>query len=219
MAEYMSFIMSWLRPRTDEESMCRVKTADDHEEFARLIGRWQEPVRRLCARMTGDLGRAEDLKQETFTRLFERRKDYQPTAKFSTYLWRLALNLCYDELRRVSRRREFLRSSLPTDSEGFADETPDENPGPDQTMVHNEENEIVRAAVLNLPEHYRAVLILRHYEGLKLAEIAAVLDIPEGTVNSRMAEALTRLARMLRPQLEPASASGSLRQPQEKLVL
>jgi RNA polymerase sigma-70 factor (ECF subfamily) len=211
--------MSLLRPRTDEESMCRVKAADDHEEFARLIGPWQEPIRRLCARMIGDLERAEDLKQETFTRLFERRKDYQPTAKFSTFLWRLALNLCYDELRRVSRRREFLKGSLPAYSESPAEEMPDENPGPDQTMVRNEEYGFVRSAVLNLPEHYRAVLILRHYEGLKLAEIAAVLDIPEGTVNSRMAEALTRLARTLRPQLEPESITGSPRQPQEKLVL
>src|SRR5215471_4551084 len=100
--------LSLLVSRTDEETMCRVKTHDDHGEFDRLVKRWEEPIRRLCARMTGDAHRGEDLKQDTFLRLFERRKDYLPTGRFSTYLWRIALNLCYDELRRRQRRHEIL---------------------------------------------------------------------------------------------------------------
>src|SRR6185369_16269957 len=94
---------SFLRGRTDEESMLRVKSHDDHHEFARLVKRWEKPIHRLCARMTGDLERGEDLKQEAFLRLFEKRRDYQPTGRFSTYLWRIALNLCYDELRKRER--------------------------------------------------------------------------------------------------------------------
>ena len=80
--------------RSDEEAMTRVKTHDDEREFARLMKRWEEPIRRLCARMTGDLHRGEDLKQDTFLRLFEKRKQYEPSARFSTFLWRIALNLC-----------------------------------------------------------------------------------------------------------------------------
>src|SRR6267378_1160574 len=102
--------LSVLYSRTDEEAMCRVKDHDDYHEFDQLVARWEQPIRRLCARMTGDVHRGEDLKQETFVRLFEKRKDYQPTGKFSTYLWRIALNLCYDELRRQNRRRETLSS-------------------------------------------------------------------------------------------------------------
>ena len=79
--------------------MWRVKTHDDHHEFSRLVKRWEEPIRRLCTRMTGDPHRAEDLRQETFLRLFERRREDQMTGRFSTYLWRIALNLCYAELR------------------------------------------------------------------------------------------------------------------------
>jgi len=78
--------LSLLCSRTDEEAMCRVKTHDDHGEFDRLVARWEQPIRRLCVRMTGDVHRGEDLKQETFVRLFEKRKDYQPTGKFSTSL-------------------------------------------------------------------------------------------------------------------------------------
>src|SRR5207244_12520315 len=87
---------SWslLFSQTDEEAMWRVKAHNDHHEFARLMERWEKPIRNLCVRMTGDLHRGEDLKQETFSRLFEKRKEYEPTGRFSTYLWRIALNLC-----------------------------------------------------------------------------------------------------------------------------
>ena len=84
--------------------MWRVQMQDDTEAFAELVRRWEGPLRSLCARMTGDVHRAEDLAQEAFTRLFLRRKSYRAEAKFSTYLWRIAINLCYDELRRARRR-------------------------------------------------------------------------------------------------------------------
>src|SRR5213596_335706 len=113
---------SLLCARTDEEAMCRVKRHDDHSEFARLIKRWEEPIRRLCTRMLGDAHRGEDLKQDTFLRLFEKRKTYEPTGKFSTFLWRIALNLCYDELRRTQRRGECPLDSL--EEENAADGGP-----------------------------------------------------------------------------------------------
>ncbi|SPE54562.1 RNA polymerase, sigma-24 subunit, ECF subfamily [Verrucomicrobia bacterium] len=197
----------------DEEAMCRVAQYNDHEAFARLVRRWEEPVRRLCVRMTGDAYRAEDLKQETFLRLFEKRKDYQPRSHFSTYLWRVALNLCYDELRRRERRREFLRED-PTGGEGAMEGQAAEGPSPDLRTVQLEEGELVRQALLQLPEIYRTVLVLRHYQGLKLARIAEILEIPEGTVNSRMAEALARLSRILQPRLNPLpNATGQFPPP------
>ena len=64
--------------------------------FARLVARWQGPIRTLCARMTGDVHRGEDLAQETFVRLYARRALYEPTGKFSTFLWRMALNICFE---------------------------------------------------------------------------------------------------------------------------
>ncbi len=201
--------------------MCRVKEQDDHQEFARLLKRWERPIQHLCTRMVGDPDRGDDLKQEVFLRLFESRKNYQPRSRFSTFLWRIALNRCYDELRRQRRRREFL------DSE--PEESPDrdlgevtEDPGPDLQTASLEESELVRQAVLALPDIYRAVIVLRHYEGLKFARIAEVLEIPEGTVNSRMAEALDRLSRTLGPKLQrqavgqtPKKEKSSLLSPPE----
>ncbi|HVV71991.1 MAG TPA: sigma-70 family RNA polymerase sigma factor, partial [Verrucomicrobiae bacterium] len=173
--------LSRLLTDTDEDAMARVKARDDHQAFARLVGRWEKPIRQLCARMTGDIHRAEDLKQETFVRLFEKRKAYQNTGRFSTYLWRIALNLCYDELRRQERRRRFIRETPPSeDSESESFQFEAQSPGPDVRAAQSEESDLVRGALLQLPELYRTVLVLRHYEGLKLAEIADVLEIPEG---------------------------------------
>jgi RNA polymerase sigma-70 factor (ECF subfamily) len=202
-------ILSLFKPRTDEESMLRVKTHDDHQEFARLLSRWEEPIRRLCTRMTGDPHRGEDLKQDTFARVFEKRKEYQPTGRFSTFLWRVALNLCYDELRRQQRRQEFLHPSLGADSETEFPEPIAEVLSPDLRTAQLEESELVRQAVLQLPEIYRTVVVLRHYQDLRLSKIAEILEIPEGTVNSRLAEALTRLSRTLVPKLKETGNTDS----------
>src|SRR5215472_8843481 len=91
---------------SDEQAMWRVQQADDEAAFALLVRRWEGPIQRLCERMTGDAHAAEDLAQETFVRVFAGRKEYQPDGKFSTWLWRIALNLCYDELRRRQRREK-----------------------------------------------------------------------------------------------------------------
>lgn len=199
----------FLASRSDEEAMCRVKLYDDHQDFDRLVKRWEEPIRRLCSRMLGDAHRGEDLKQDTFMRLFEKRKDYEPKGKFSTFLWRIALNLCYDELRRLKRRRELLNLNEPDASGDSPAEPASEARGPDLHTADLEEGELVRRAVMQLPDIYRAVVVLRHYEDMKLAKIAEILEIPEGTVNSRMAEALIRLSRILQPKLKESPAAIS----------
>lgn len=179
--------------------MWRVRQSDDAQAFAQLVRRWEKPIQALCARMVGDAQGAEDLAQETFARVFGRRRDYEPTGRFSTFLWRVALNLCHDELRRVKRRRETFLADAGTGEED-ADPATDA-PAPDGCLVERERADSVRRALLNLDETYRSVVVLRHYEGLKFREIAEVLEIPEGTVKSRMAEALGQLHRSLRATL------------------
>jgi RNA polymerase sigma-70 factor (ECF subfamily) len=223
--EHMTGVLSKLSrlwSETDEEVMLRVKARDDHQAFARLVRRWEVPIHRLCTRMTGDAHRGEDLKQETFVRLFEKRAGYQSTGRFSTYLWRIALNLCYDEIRRQERRRRVFSEDAPTgEGEDASARAIAESPGPDLRAAQCEESALVRGALLQLPEIYRTVLVLRHYEDLKLAKIAEVLEIPEGTVNSRMAEALSRLSRLLEPQLRgrPAPLPPPSSLIQERTVL
>ncbi len=215
-----SKLFSWpsLFSSTDEQAMWRVRTEDDPEAFAQLVARWQKPIQNLCARMTGDPHRGEDLAQETFARLFARRKNYEPTGKFSTFLWRMALNICYDELRKLKRRGEYSLDEQDDESAPFDLEA--DGPGPDSQLVEGERAEAVRRALVELAEPYRVVVVLRHYEGLKFREIGDVLGIPEGTVKSRMSEALSQLSRMLNPMIsEDSSAPEPPQRSKERLLI
>lgn len=185
---------------TDEQAMWRVQTQDDHGAFALLVDRWREKICRLCIRMTGNPHLGEDLAQDIFGRVFERRRDFNPARRFSTWLWRIALNRCCDELRRAARAAESLDNDR---SPILLEMAHADGPTPMDAYAIQEEADLVRQALMRLPDMYRTVLVLRHYEGLKLREIAEVLEVPEGTVNSRMAEALAQLTRELEPELGP----------------
>ncbi len=193
----MGRLLNSLFTSSDEQLMWHVKLQDDPQAFARLVARWEKPIQRLCFRMTGDRHRAEDLAQTAFVRVFAARAEWEPAGKFSTFLWRVALNLCHDEFRRQQRRAEFSLDALELDGDETADFATDEPP-PDAQAELRERGELVRRALAKLPAPYREVVVLRHYEGLKFREIGEVLDIPEGTVKSRMAEALNQLNRWLK---------------------
>jgi RNA polymerase sigma-70 factor (ECF subfamily) len=98
-------------------------------------------------------------------------------------------------------------------------------PAPDRLLAERERNELVRWALMQLPETYRTVLVLRHYQDLKFREIADVLEVPEGTVKSRMAEALKQIGLLLKPKLADVPAEKSAKpqakqnQPEESLML
>jgi RNA polymerase sigma-70 factor (ECF subfamily) len=201
----MSGLSSWFG-MSDEQAMWRVQMHDDNQAFAQLLSRWEGPIKRLCIRMLNDEHKAEDVTQEAFARIYAKRKDFQHGSKFSTFIWRVATNLCLDELRRVKRRREFtiLPQTMDSSETDVWEELPSGRPGPDEATVADEQAQLVRRAVAELPEHYRSVVVLRHYEDLKFREIADVLEVPEGTVKSRMAEALSLLNSALKKSIKPS---------------
>lgn len=205
----------------DEQLMWRVQTADDAEAFAELVNRWEGPIQRLCTRVIGDAHRSQDLTQEAFARLYARRKGYRQGSKLSTYLWRIALNLCYDDLRRPYHRRETALTNDTNEACSPWEDMPGDSPTPAEHAAAEETGEAVRRALLSLPEHQRTIVILRHYENLKFREIADVLDLPEGTVKTRMTEALNQLATLLRRTLElkVAPSPNRRRRPTELSVL
>ena len=194
---------------TDEQAMWRVQADGDPSAFAMLVQKWQVPLHRLAVRMLADPHRAEDVTQETFSRVFTRRHDFQPELRFSTWVWRIAVNLCYDELRRRQRRQESPMDVVldEQDESGIASGSgcglslAADSASPAEHAALADAARRVRGALQELPELYRCVVVLRHYEGLKFSEIAAVLDIPDGTVKSRMVEGLARLAKILGPVL------------------
>ena len=200
-------LISYLSGRvtlSDEEAMLRVQREGDERAFALLVRRWEDRIQRLCVRMTGDVHRGEDLAQEAFTRLYARRHSYRGDGKLSSYLWRIALNVCYDEQRRMRNQRE---SSAGLYEDDLGDES---RPGPlsdtpEAAAGKKEQAQLVRKALGRLTERHRTVVILRHYEGLKFREIAEVIGITEGTAKSRLAEALNRLGRLLQASVKENS--------------
>lgn len=204
----MKGLLTTLRIPSDEQIMWRVHTEGDAQSFAQLVERWQDSIRNVCTRMLGDPHRGEDMAQETFIRIYANRAHYRPLARFSTFIWRIALNLCTDELRRRNRRFESLAPVDLEAQEHLVANLPAQDIPPDLNLVAQERSDWVRQALLGLPETYQTVLVLRHYEGLKFREIAEILEIPEGTVKSRMAEAMTQLARQLTHRLEDQDRPG-----------
>jgi len=195
----LSFL-SGLCLTTDETAMRQVKSRGDQAAFRRLVKRWEKPILRLCMRMIGDVHRAEDLKQEAFARIFVRRKDFREGCRFSTWLWRITLNLCYDELRKRDRRGEYCVEDISQLLE--AENSGSEQPAPNELAAANEESEIVRWALLQLSEKHRAAVVLRYCEGLKLCQVAEILEIPTTTAASRIAVALSQLGRVLGPKMQ-----------------
>lgn len=173
--------------RTDEQLMLTVRDNDCVHSFELIVQRWQQPVVRLCYRMVGAWEDAEDLTQDVFARLFQSRSRYRATARLSTYLWSIAINRCRDFHRSAEREKERQKKVSDIRSER-------------QLRPLNSTEEAIdriREALSRLAPRFREVLILRHYEGLTFKEIANVLEIPFGTVASRMAKALKLLGEQL----------------------
>jgi len=174
------------------------------EAFAELVRRHQRGVLNYIYRMVHYRQIAEELSQEVFVALVKNARRYQPTAKFTTYLYTIASNIVSKEWTRQKRRpRLFSLSgwwSGHDDEDTFdpVEHASDENANVLMAFQQGEISEAVNAALKYLPEHQREAFVLRRFQDLSYEEIAAILDVPVGTVKSRV----VRAERGLRPYLE-----------------
>ena len=186
--------------RSDEALMLQLQ-AGDLRSFDTLVKRWEKPLLNYCYRMVNDIALAEDLRQEVFLRIYRSAKKYRPTAQFSTWLYRIATNLCLDTLAKQQRRKETpIGGYLGSASEGLDERFIDLSDPPDAAVLKKEIEDRVRSAVACLPEDLRVVVTLRHYNGMKFQEIATIMERPISTVKSRMAAGMERLSKMLSKQ-------------------
>jgi len=191
---------------SDEKLMSRVQSRGDEGAFAELVRRWQGRLEQASFRILNDRHRSEDLVQEAFTRLFLKRDQFRSDARFGSYLWRITINLCQDELRRQqSAKRHVIESDDPEAMNSVLDMKG--NPGRETEKL--EEAAAVRKALTTLPDQVRIIVVMRHFEDLKFREIAAALNLPEGTVKTRMVQGLSLLAKQLRPINDADSVSNS----------
>lgn len=154
-----------------------------------LVRRYQVPLFAYLYRLSGDRAAAEDLSQEAWARFLTALDRFDPGRRLSTWLYAIATNLWRDASR-GSRTRAAAAEHLPELRSGLGITTP---PTPLEEASRRELESEVRGAVHELPEEYRAVLVMRHYQGLRYAEIAEVLGCPVGTVKSRIHYAISNL--------------------------
>ena len=163
----------------------------DTGAFGALVLRYHKVVIAVAYRICGDGALAEDVAQDTFIRVWDRLSSFRPEGNFRGWICRIAANLTVDVLRRRKPTAELSEGALEADTEG-----------PEATALRNERAAAVQAALMRLPLHSRTALVLREYEGLSYREIADTLDIPLGTVKSRLNDARRRLQAELNPFLE-----------------
>ncbi|HSJ57195.1 MAG TPA: sigma-70 family RNA polymerase sigma factor [Anaerolineae bacterium] len=166
----------------------------DTNGYARLVDAYSERIINYLARMTGNRYEAEDLAQETFIRAFCALGTYKPEYKFSTWLFRIAHNQCINYLKKRSRlvHVDDYRNQDDEPAWVLADERPDCDPM--YAAAQREVQAAVQTAIGELAPVYRTVVILRHVHGLSYQEIAKVVDVPIGTVKSRLGRARSQLA-------------------------
>ena len=171
--------------------MARVARGDE-EAFARLVEKHQHAVLGTVAKMTNQSSESEDIAQQVFIRLWKSAKRYQPTAKFTTYLFTITRNLVFNATRKKSRRKEH---SLDEQEDDWHKTVEDQNHSarPDQSLVDAELQQVVDQAIASLPEKQRLAVILRRYEGMPYEEISAILDLSVSAVKSQLFRARTTL--------------------------
>ena len=183
----------------DAELMLAFRDGDTRA-FDALFTRWGPRLARYLERMLrGDRSHAEELVQEAFLRVHRARANYQPQARFSTWLYRIATNLALNELRRPRQRDP--HASL---DQEHAPELAAAAPRVDEVVHARREGEIVREILEELPENQRAALLLATVEGCSYAEIAETLDVSEKAVKALVHRARSGLAKRLAARREGA---------------
>jgi len=188
---------------TDDELVAR-SMGGDAESFNQLILRWERPIYALAYRVIGREEDARDVCQETFLRAFRALPGFKGQAKFSSWLYRIALNLCRDWIRRQRRAPVMQMPEGVDPGELAAERGPVESI--EELVARRQLTGVVEQAMALLPEEQRTAIILKEYHGLTFQEIADLLDCPLSTVKTRLYQGLTVLRKQLAREGLPGAA-------------
>ncbi|MHB9023976.1 MAG: RNA polymerase sigma factor [Armatimonadota bacterium] len=189
-------------PQLEDDLVRRVRCGDG-EAFGRLVELCSPRVYNLAYRLIGNQDDAQDIAQEAFVRIFQSLPGFKGESAFSTWLYRIVTNLCYDELKRRRRRpptiSEYEREAS-DDSSSTLEAVSGENT--EDRALRDERQHAVRQAIAQLPEQYRMILVLYDLQGFSYDEISGILKTNLGTVKSRLNRARNLLRQKLSDQRE-----------------
>ena len=185
--------------KTDLELVESCRQDGDKDAFGALIKRYERPLYNFILRMISSTAEAEELFQETFLRIYQNLPNFRGGASFSPWAYRIAHNICIDYLR-SPRKRIFvsLEAESSNTTQTLEDRLEGKSENPEEELYRKELGESIAHAVQQLPPKLRSVFILYQYQHFPYEKIANTLDIPLGTVKSRMHAALKQLSHQLR---------------------
>jgi RNA polymerase sigma-70 factor (ECF subfamily) len=184
---------------SDEELILQFQEGNLYA-FEQIVHRYKEPLINFVYHFLGDRIDAEDVVQETFLRVYRNKHLYRNIAKFSTWIYTIASNLAKTELRRRRRRRLFSISQMGFDNRDY--DLPGSEEAPDGVVDGGMKESIIRRAIETLPVKFKEVVILRDVQEFSYEEISEILDIPIGTVKSRVNRGRSRLQKKLQYLLD-----------------
>jgi RNA polymerase sigma-70 factor (ECF subfamily) len=186
-----------VQAHTDEDASLMQRVADgDRAAFARLFDRHQASVVRFCRRFVGDGARAEELAQDVFLKLFRSAKSYQPSARFKTFLFRVAANTCLNDLRRPAGKAEVLEAKMNDDDASVFDTEADAST-PLDALEAREVEAAVAKAMRAMSERERAAFAMCRFEGMSYRDIAETLQATESAVKSLIHRATVQVMKHL----------------------
>ncbi|WP_160725702.1 RNA polymerase sigma factor SigW [Bacillus sp. USDA818B3_A] len=170
----------------------------DQDAFGEIVETYKNSVYQLCYRMLGNRHEAEDIAQEAFLRAYVNIKSFNQDLKFSTWLFRIATNLCIDRLRK--KKPDYYLDAEVSGTEGLTmySQISSDTPLPENEVESLELQETVQKEILKLPEKYRSAIVLKYMEDMSLNEISEILDLPLGTVKTRIHRGREALRQQLR---------------------
>ena len=179
-----------------ENEIIRSVLRGNVNDFEKLVTAYEKNVYNIALRMVGDPDDAADMTQETFIKAYRALSGFRGDSKFSSWLYRIASNVCLDFLRSRSRHPQVSLSTVDEDDRATF-ELPDMRQNPEEQLMKKLGMEAVRRGLEQLPEQQRQILVLRELGGLSYAELAQTLGLEEGTVKSRIFRARKRLCALL----------------------
>ena len=175
---------------SDEQLMLLFQGGDENA-YIELVNRYKDKLINFIFNYLGDLESSEDVVQETMIKLYQKKHYYKEIAKFSTWLYTIAKNLANTELRKRKQRNTTLLSQFSKDDKTY--ELPSNDPEPGQEIQTDIVNKIIRDAVDQLSEKFKIVIVLRDIQGLSYEDISEIINVPIGTVKSRINRARLQL--------------------------
>lgn len=179
-----------------ENEIIRSVLRGNVNDFEKLVTAYEKNVYNIALRMVGDPDDAADMTQETFIKAYRALSGFRGDSKFSSWLYRIASNVCLDFLRSRSRHPQVSLSTVDEDDRATF-KLPDMRQNPEEQLMKKLGMEAVRRGLEQLPEQQRQILVLRELGGLSYAELAQTLGLEEGTVKSRIFRARKRLCALL----------------------